>query len=57
MSNGPSRRRTPATYPRTQLVSAVDRHDLENLRHQLTYSDVDDVSIFLKEDVTYYVLL
>lgn len=46
MSNGPSRRRTPATYPRTQHVgSLLDREELENLRQQLTYSDVDDVSV------------
>ncbi|XP_041455218.1 pericentriolar material 1 protein-like isoform X1 [Lytechinus variegatus] len=45
MSNGPSRRRTPATYPRTQHVSSVlDREELEHLRQQLTYSDVDDQS-------------
>ncbi|XP_071504196.1 pericentriolar material 1 protein-like [Diadema antillarum] len=45
MSNGPSRRRTPATYPRTQQVASfLEREELENLRHQLTFSDVDDQS-------------
>ena len=38
------RRHTPATYPRTRHIASVrERAELEMLRQQLTFSDVEEV--------------
>lgn len=45
-------RHTPSTYPRTRITPSTptsQRVALENLRQQLTFSDIDDVSICITE--------
>ena len=40
----PSRRHTPATFPRTRNVASVrERAELEMLKQQLTFSDMEEV--------------